>query len=93
MIDHFQNWLISAPVINYLITLFGAIAMYLFSLAKGFGGSKPALKRLLPERRELTYDRIDFMLIVIAGSIVGAIFFRPNDPLQSLSAGFGWTGR
>jgi hypothetical protein len=91
MTENVLNWLISGPVINYLVTLFGAIAMFLFSLAKGFEGSKPALKRLLPGKLEVLYDRLDFILIVRSGSIIGTIFFRPGNPLQALSAGFGWT--
>jgi hypothetical protein len=86
------DWLTNATVVNYLITHFGAMAMYLFSLAKGFGGSKPALKRLFPGKPEVLYDRLDFVAIVLAGSVIGTIFFRPLDPLQALAAGFGWTG-
>jgi hypothetical protein len=92
IIEHLQAWALSASVINYMVTLFGAMAMYLFSLAKGFRGSKPALRRLLPGKSEVSYDRIDFVIIIVTGSIIGTICFRPNDPLQALSAGFGWTG-
>jgi len=92
LMSTFVGWLTNAGFVNYLTTLFGAMAMYLFSLAKGFEGSKPALKRLFPGKSEVLYDRLDFIAIILTGSIVGTIFFRPLSPLQALAAGFGWTG-
>jgi hypothetical protein len=88
----FSHSLLNAHVINYVTTLFGASAMYVFSLFKGFNGSVPALKKLLPNRAEVFYDRLDFLILVFTGSIIGTIFFHPQDTLQALSAGFGWSG-
>jgi hypothetical protein len=88
----FLRVLLSDSVLRYVTTLFGAGAMYVFSLFRGFTGSVPALQRLLPNRSTVFYDRLDFLILVFTGSIIGTIFFHPQDTLQALSAGFGWVG-
>ena len=90
--QEFTQVVLNAHVINYFTTLFGASAMYVFTLFKGFHGSVPALKRLLPSHADVFYDRLDFVILVFTGSVIGTIFFHPQDTLQALSAGFGWTG-
>jgi uncharacterized membrane protein YbjE (DUF340 family) len=82
----------STDVVVFLTTLFGSVAMYMFSLYKGFEGTTPALKRLMPNKTQVYYDRLDFLFVVVTGSIIGTIFFHPKDALQGLSAGFGWVG-
>src|SRR5687767_5929174 len=76
----------------YLVTLFGATAMYAFSLQKGFPGSIPFLKKMLPLKSDVFYNRFDFALVVTSGSIIGHIFFQPVSTLEALAAGFGWVG-
>jgi uncharacterized membrane protein YbjE (DUF340 family) len=79
-------------VLRYLITLFGAAAMYVFSLNKGFEGSLAWLKRMMPGKSAVFYDRLDFCVVVFAGSIIGTICFIPQNTFQALAAGFGWVG-
>jgi len=76
----------------YLTTLFGAVAMYVFALNKGFEGSVPFLKKFFPKRAETFYNWADFLIVVLSGSIIGTICFRPADSLSALAAGFGWVG-
>lgn len=78
--------------VRYMITLLGSFSMYLFSFAKGFEGATARLRQLFPQRRKVFYDRLDFVLVVMLGSAIGTIFFRPGDALQALAAGFGWVG-
>jgi hypothetical protein len=79
-------------VLFYLTTLFGATAMYVFALNKGFQGSVPFLKGFFPGRSETFYNRVDFFIVILAGSIIGTISFSPSSSLQALAAGFGWVG-
>lgn len=79
-------------VLYFFITMFGAMAMYAFSLMKGFEGAATFLRRVLPDRQQVFYDRLDFVVVVIAGSIIGYIFFSPASQLEALAAGFGWVG-
>ncbi|HEU4560554.1 MAG TPA: hypothetical protein VFS20_22070 [Longimicrobium sp.] len=77
-------------VLYFFITMFGASSMYVFSLMKGWPVS--FLKRVLPGREQVFYDRLDFAVVVTAGSIIGYIFFSPASELEALAAGFGWVG-
>jgi hypothetical protein len=79
-------------VLFYLTTLFGAIAMYVFALSKGFDGAIPFLKKFFPQKSEAFYNRADFVIVIFAGSIIGTICFSPQNSLQALAAGFGWVG-
>ena len=79
-------------VLYYLVTLFGATAMYVFSLNKGFDGAVGFLKKVFPGRTDSFYYRVDFLIVSFAGSIIGTIFFSPTNNLQVLAAGFGWVG-
>jgi hypothetical protein len=79
-------------VVRYMITLLGALCMYLFSFNKGFNGAAPKLRKLFPGRTEVFYERWDFILVVVLGSVIGSIFFGPRDSVHALAAGFGWVG-
>ncbi|MFP5263730.1 MAG: hypothetical protein ACLGJB_17760 [Blastocatellia bacterium] len=86
------GYTIPAKVVWFVITLFGATVMYMFALSKKAPGSVTFLQTILPGRTQLFYDRLDFLVVVFVGSIIGTIFFHPTDALQALSAGFGWIG-
>jgi hypothetical protein len=77
---------------QYLLTLFGATAMYVFSLHKGFQGAAPFLRTVAPGHHDVFYARLDFVLVTVFGSIIGYIAFMPETPFQALAAGFGWVG-
>jgi hypothetical protein len=79
-------------VLRYLTTLFGAIAMYVFSLNRGFEGSVAWLRKMWPNRPAVLYDRLDFVIVVLAGSLIGFISFNPRTSYEALAAGFGWVG-
>lgn len=79
-----------APIRNFFFTLCGSTSLYMFSLSKGFQGSTPVLKRLFPGNRVVFYDRLDFIIVIVLGSIIGTVFFVPTTPAQALAAGFGW---
>lgn len=80
------------PFLRFGLTLFGAAAMYVFSLHKGFEGATPFLKRVLPGRRPVFYSRVDALLVTILGGVIGFIFFAPASNFEALAAGFGWLG-
>jgi hypothetical protein len=80
------------PLVYYLITLFGASSMYIFSLTKGFNGAVEFLEHFFPGRSKPFYDRLDFFIVSFAGAMIGTIFYNPASSLQALAAGFGWVG-
>lgn len=75
-----------------LTTALGAAGMYVFSDFKGFENSKSFLKRQFPGKKNVFYNRSDFLLMVIVGTVIGSICFSPASYLEALAAGFGWTG-
>jgi hypothetical protein len=77
---------------QYSLTLFGAMAMYVFSLHKGFHGAVAFLRTVAPGHQDVFYARLDFVLSTVIGSIIGYIAFMPATPFQALAAGFGWVG-
>lgn len=83
---------IGSRCVFFLVTLFGATAMYVFSLQKGFKGAGMFLRRFFPGKSEIFYDRMDFCLVVMFGSVIGTIFFAPQSSFAALAAGFGWVG-
>jgi hypothetical protein len=80
------------PVLYYLISLFGVAATYIFSIHQGFQGSISFLKKLFPGYDPVFYQRLDCLLVICFGSIIGTIFFAPSSAIQALAAGFGWVG-
>ncbi|MBI1806503.1 MAG: hypothetical protein HYR76_05570 [Ignavibacteria bacterium] len=86
------GWHIQDTYVYFSLTLFGSIVMYIFSLFKGFQGAVAFLNKVLPGHSKVFYDRLDFLIVVMTGAIVGTIFFSPSNNLQALAAGFGWVG-
>lgn len=58
-------------MLYFFITMFGVMSMYVFSLMKGFEGAATFLRRMIPDHQQVFYDRLDFVVVVIAGSIIG----------------------
>lgn len=75
----------------YAMTLFGAFAMHVFQQYKGFTGSISFLKAVLPGRSDVFYVRLDLVVAVLSGSVIGYVIFAPTAALPALAAGFGWT--
>jgi hypothetical protein len=75
----------------YLLTLFGSGCMYVFSLHRKMPVSTtPVIKRLFPDKEDVFYNRVDFVIVVFAGSIIGSILYQPKGLLPAFAAGFGW---
>ena len=80
------------PIVCYFITLFGAAAVQIFTLFRNFNGSIKFLKQFFPNRSNIFYNRANFCICAIIGSIIGFIFFSPQSPIGALAAGFSWQG-
>jgi hypothetical protein len=64
--------------------------MYLFTSAKGLESTVPKIKQLIPGKTDTFYARLDFLLVVILGPVIGIICFKPDNSLQALAAGWSW---
>ncbi len=80
----------SRLILFYVLTLFGAVAMYIFCSQKGYRRSFSFLKKIFPSRSATFYHRSHFCIIVICGSVIGFVFYSPASGLEALAAGFGW---
>ena len=80
------------PIFYFVLTFFGTVAMYVFANNKGFQGATEFLKKMFPGRPDVFHDRADFVVVIVAGSIIGTIFFTPGNPVEAFTAGFGWVG-
>jgi|SRR5712691_7037416 len=74
----------------YVVTLFGAAAVYVLKLHHDFEGSTAFFKKIFPGKSEKFYSRLDFFIVSLVGSVIGMIVFQPSNAIQALSAGFGW---
>jgi hypothetical protein len=77
---------------DFSITLLAASMTYMFALTKGFNRSALVrfLRRMCPGKKQVFYDRLDFVITVLFGSFVGTVIFSPHTAIAALSAGFGW---
>jgi len=80
------------PILYYLCTVLGVAATHLFSMHRGFKGSIPFLKRVFPGHHDVFYRRLDFLLVVLFGSLIGTILFAPSNMHTAFAAGVGWDG-
>jgi hypothetical protein len=91
-IDKWRQYPCFMIAVRYFITLFGAVAVQIFALFKNFNGSIRFLKQFFPNRSITFYNRANFYICVIIGSIIGFIFFNPQSSIGALAAGFSWQG-
>jgi hypothetical protein len=79
------------PVQHYLLTLVGALMIFVFSAGREPAGPGTFIRKMFPQKSELFYDRLDFLLVTGLGSVIGFIFFDPDNAIHSLSAGLSWS--
>ncbi len=74
----------------FLYTVTGALALYVFSLKKGFKGAEEFIDRFFPAGHPVLKTLFDLILTVFLGSVIGEIIFSPQSPVAALAAGAGW---
>ena len=79
-------------IVFYFITLFGAAAVQIFALFRDINSSIKFLRQFFPNRSNIFYNRANFCICAIIGSIIGFIFFSPQSPIGAMAAGFSWQG-
>jgi hypothetical protein len=85
-----------AAAVNYAIlylgALLGALILHIFSFDRGFQGAKGVLVQLWPGKTDVFYYRLNFVLMIILGPIVGLVMTDPSYVKQAFAAGLGWVG-
>jgi hypothetical protein len=78
------------PILYFLCTVFGVAATHVFSIHQGLEGSATFLKQHFPGYDDVFYRRLDFLLSLLFGSIIGTILFAPSNVIEAFAAGVGW---
>jgi uncharacterized membrane protein YbjE (DUF340 family) len=80
-----------ATKIFYLIIVgIGCAAGRVFPFQREFQGSRDFLQHMFPGRTDLFYDRADFFVSCILGSILGMLIVQPASVHTALATGLGW---
>jgi hypothetical protein len=91
--DRFADLLQSAVAtkIVYLIVVgIGCAAGRVFPFQREFQGSREFLEHMFPGRTLLFYERTDFFISCVLGSIMGMIIVQPTSIHTALATGLGW---
>jgi hypothetical protein len=76
-----------------LFAWLGAMIGHILSIYdKEFKGIHFIINKLLPQRKEIFYDRIDFILLPIIGCILAYILIEPSNYKTAFFAGLTWSG-
>lgn len=90
-LDALEKWLTAHPgLIHYIFAVFGAGTAHALTLHKDYQGTVNFLRKLFPDRKDTFYFRVDAILSIIIGSIIGYVLTQPTSPNQALIAGLGW---
>lgn len=73
-----------------IIVAIGCAAGRVFPFQREFQGSRDFLKHMFPDRTALFYERTDFFLTCILGSMLGMIIVQPTTVHTALATGLGW---
>ena len=75
----------------YLIIVgIGCAAGRVFPFQRGFQGSRDFLKHMFPGHTAVFYDRTDFGLTCLLGSMLGMLLVQPTTVHTALATGLGW---
>jgi hypothetical protein len=80
-----------ATKIFYLIIVgIGCAAGRVFPFQRDFQGSREFLEHMFPGRAAVFYERADFLLTCVLGSILGTLIIQPASTHTALATGLGW---
>lgn len=87
------TWLTEIITSPLLFTWIGSICGHVLSLyAPEFKGTKPFLEKLIPQKTEKFYFRLDFLILPIIGALLGYVLLEPTNFKTSLFTGLSWSG-
>ena len=89
MADIFNN------IIGYIFfqTWLGAVCAHLLSLySDDFKGTIPFIKKLMPNKSETFYFRLDFIILPLIGALLAYVLLDPTSLKASIFAGLSWSG-
>jgi hypothetical protein len=81
---------IATRLFYLVIVAIGCAAGRVFPFQRGFQGSREFLEHMFPGRTPLFYERRDFFISCVLGSILGMLIVQPASVHTALATGLGW---
>jgi hypothetical protein len=81
---------IVTKVFYFIIVGIGCAAGRVFPFQREFQGSREFLEHMFPGHPTVFYERADFLLTCIMGSILGMLIVQPTTVHTALATGLGW---
>jgi hypothetical protein len=81
---------IAAKIFYLIIVGVGCAAGRVFPFQREFQGSREFLEHMFPGRSLLFYERVDFLVTCVMGSILGMLIVQPASVHAALATGLGW---
>jgi hypothetical protein len=81
---------IATKVFYLIIVGIGCAAGRVFPFQREFQGSREFLEHMFPGRTPLFYERTDFLVSCVMGSILGMLIVQPVSVHTALATGLGW---
>jgi hypothetical protein len=79
-----------AKMFYLIIVGIGCAAGRVFPFQREFQGSREFLEHMFPGRDALFYERTDFFVTCVMGSILGMLIVQPASVHTALATGLGW---
>lgn len=77
----------------FIVSWFGAICGHILSLySNEFEGSQPFLRKLMPDRSDAFYCRVDFVLLPLIGAALSVALINPSSIQSAMVSGLTWSG-
>lgn len=75
----------------YLVIVgIGCAAGRMFPAQRGFQGSRDFLEHMFPGHSQVDYERADFFLSCVMGSVLGMLIVQPDGVHTALATGLAW---
>jgi hypothetical protein len=81
---------LATRILYFVIVGLGCAAGRVFPFQREFQGSREFLKHMFPGHERVFYERADFILTCIMGSILGMLIVQPTSVHTALATGLGW---
>jgi hypothetical protein len=81
---------IATKIFYLIVVAIGCAAGRVFPFQREFQGSREFLEHMFPSRTLLFYERADFFVTCVMGSILGMLIVQPASVHAALATGLGW---
>jgi hypothetical protein len=81
---------IATKIFYLIVVAIGCAAGRMFPFQREFQGSREFLEHMFPGRTPLFYERADFFVTCVMGSILGMLIVQPASVHAALVTGLGW---